>query len=256
MQAMNYQNTVYGLPLNYKVITLIYNKKLVTSPPKTSGELVALGRKLTDAATGHFGLAYAYSDFYYHAALRTPSAAGLRRGPQADAHTGLRPREVARAVNEVGGAGQVPSGRALDRVDHLAVQRREGGDGLLRSLVPREIAKGVDFGLAPLLLIDEAGGGKPMRPWMTVVEGAYIAAPSKNKEAAFDFISYLLTDAPQAQAASKGGRRRRTAGLTRIPRWPPTRSSRRFVRRSYSAAVPRCQPRRDDHGVVLPPRRR
>ncbi|MGB5342115.1 MAG: extracellular solute-binding protein, partial [Thermoanaerobaculia bacterium] len=28
MEAMTYQDTVYGLPLNYKVITQIYNKKL------------------------------------------------------------------------------------------------------------------------------------------------------------------------------------------------------------------------------------
>src|SRR5439155_9273815 len=29
MEAMTYKGTVYGLPLNYKCITLIYNKKLV-----------------------------------------------------------------------------------------------------------------------------------------------------------------------------------------------------------------------------------
>ena len=43
-----------------------------------------------------------------------------------------------------------------------------------------EIAPGIDYGLAPLPSIDEAGG-KPMRPWMTV-EGAYIAAPSKRRK--------------------------------------------------------------------------
>ena len=35
-EAMTYQGNTYGLPLNYKVITLIYNKKLVQTPPKTS----------------------------------------------------------------------------------------------------------------------------------------------------------------------------------------------------------------------------
>ena len=30
---MTYRGTVYGLPLNYKVITLIYNQKLVPTPP-------------------------------------------------------------------------------------------------------------------------------------------------------------------------------------------------------------------------------
>ena len=59
-----------------------------------------------------------------------------------------------------------------------------------------EIAKGVDYGLAPLPTIDEAGG-KPMRPWMTV-EGVYIAAPSKNKDAAFDFV-----EVPDRHSAAK-----------------------------------------------------
>src|SRR5207245_9628631 len=52
-----------------------------------------------------------------------------------------------------------------------------------------EIASNVQYGLAPLPKIKEAGA-KPMRPWMTV-EGAFVAAPSKSKDAAYDFIKYL-----------------------------------------------------------------
>ena len=49
MEAMTYRGTLYGLPLNFKVITMIYNKKLVAAPPKTTAELVATAKKLTDA---------------------------------------------------------------------------------------------------------------------------------------------------------------------------------------------------------------
>ncbi|MGZ3460987.1 MAG: extracellular solute-binding protein, partial [Archangium sp.] len=77
MEAMTYRGTVYGLPLDYKVITLIYNKKLVPTPPKTSGELVKLARKLTDKQAGRFGLAYSYGDFYYHAALMNGFGGGV-----------------------------------------------------------------------------------------------------------------------------------------------------------------------------------
>jgi arabinogalactan oligomer/maltooligosaccharide transport system substrate-binding protein len=52
-----------------------------------------------------------------------------------------------------------------------------------------EISKQIDYGLAPLPTLVEAGG-KPMRPWMTV-EGVFIAAPSKQKEAAFEFVKYV-----------------------------------------------------------------
>src|SRR5207302_10335004 len=52
-----------------------------------------------------------------------------------------------------------------------------------------EIASNVQYGLARLPKLKEAGD-KPMRPWMTV-EGAFVAAPSKSKDAAYDFIKYL-----------------------------------------------------------------
>ncbi len=77
MEAMTYKGQVFGLPLNYKVITMIYNKKLVTTPPKTSGELVKLAQSLTDAAVGEFGLAYWYSNFYYHAPLMNAFGGGV-----------------------------------------------------------------------------------------------------------------------------------------------------------------------------------
>ena len=66
-----------------------------------------------------------------------------------------------------------------------------------------EIANGVEFGLAPLPTVAEAGG-KPLRPWITV-EGVYIAAPSKNKDAAYEFVKYV-TDTPAAKVLALEGR--------------------------------------------------
>ena len=66
-----------------------------------------------------------------------------------------------------------------------------------------EIARGVEYGLATLPTIDEAGG-KPLKPWVTV-EGAFIAAPCKNKEAAYEFIKYL-TDVDAAKVMALRGR--------------------------------------------------
>src|SRR6476659_7757050 len=77
LEAMTYRGTTYGLPLNFKVITMIYNKKLVTTPPKTSTELETMAKKLTSAPAGKFGLAYAYNDFYYHAALMNGFGGGV-----------------------------------------------------------------------------------------------------------------------------------------------------------------------------------
>jgi arabinogalactan oligomer/maltooligosaccharide transport system substrate-binding protein len=66
-----------------------------------------------------------------------------------------------------------------------------------------EIAKSVDWSLARLPTVDEAGG-KPMRPWITV-EGVYLAAPSTQKEAAFAFVRWL-TDAEAGKVMALEGR--------------------------------------------------
>jgi arabinogalactan oligomer/maltooligosaccharide transport system substrate-binding protein len=66
-----------------------------------------------------------------------------------------------------------------------------------------EISDDIDFGLALLPKIDEAGGA-PMKPWATI-EGAYITATSKHKDEAYEFIKYL-TDTPQALVMALEGR--------------------------------------------------
>ncbi|HEU5250929.1 MAG TPA: extracellular solute-binding protein [Thermoanaerobaculia bacterium] len=203
MEAMTYRGTVYGLPLNFKVITMIYNKKLVTTPPKTSAELVATAKKLTNRAAGKFGLAYSFADFYYHAALMNGFG------------------------GRVFGAGMKPALNNPENVRSLELLMKwftkdqilpaEPSTALITSLFNGgkaaivfsgpwflgEIAPSVSYGLAPLPNLVEAGG-KPMRPWITV-EGVLIAAPSKNKDAAYEFAKYL-TDIPAAKVMALEGR--------------------------------------------------
>jgi arabinogalactan oligomer/maltooligosaccharide transport system substrate-binding protein len=203
MQAMTYRGTTYGLPLNYKVISLIYNKKLVPTPPKTSGELVAMAKKLTDKKAGRFGLAYSYADFYYHAALMNGFGGGVF---DAKFSPTLNSAENVKSVDYL-----------LKWLEKDGILPAEPSTALITSLFNEgkaamifngpwflgEIAKGIDYGIAPLPTLDEAGG-KPMRPWMTV-EGVYVTAPSQNKEAAFDFAKFL-TDTASAKVLALEGR--------------------------------------------------
>lgn len=203
MEAMTYRGTVYGLPLNFKVITMIYNKKLVTTPPKTSAELVATAKKLTNRAAGKFGLAYSFADFYYHAALMN-GFGGRVFGP------GNKP--VLNNPENVRSLELLMKWFDSDRIlpaepsTALITSLFNGGKAAIVFSGPwflGEIASSVSYGLAPLPSLAEAGG-KPMRPWMTV-EGVLIAAPSKNKEAAYDFAKYL-TDVPAAKIMALEGR--------------------------------------------------
>ena len=56
MQAMTYQGNVYGLPLNFKVLTLIYNKKLVRRRPRPRASW-SPGQKADQRGDRAFGLA-------------------------------------------------------------------------------------------------------------------------------------------------------------------------------------------------------
>jgi arabinogalactan oligomer/maltooligosaccharide transport system substrate-binding protein len=203
LEAMTYRGTTYGLPLNFKVITMIYNKKLVTSPPKTSTELVATAKKLTNKAAGKFGLAYSFADFYYHAALMN-GFGGRVFDP------GVKP--VLNNPQNVQSLEYMLKWFKKDQImpaepsTALITSLFNGGKAAIVFSGPwflGEIAKGIDYGLAPLPTIVEAGG-KPMRPWITV-EGVYIAAPSKNKDAAYAFAKYL-TDVAAGRILALEGR--------------------------------------------------
>jgi arabinogalactan oligomer / maltooligosaccharide transport system substrate-binding protein len=202
MEAMTYQGTIYGLPLNYKVITMIYNKKLVATPPKTSAELVATAKKLTDQKAGKFGLAYSYSDFYYHAALMNGFGGGVfdaQRKPTLNSDANVKSLDYLMKWFQTDKILPAEPSTAL-----ITSLFNEGKAAIVFSgpWFLGEIAKGIDYGLATLPKIDESG--KPMKPWMTV-EGMYIAASSKGKEAAYDFLKYC-TDVPSAKILAIEGR--------------------------------------------------
>ncbi len=200
--AMTYQGNVYGLPLNFKTITLIYNKKLIQTPPKTTAELVTMGKKLTNAASGRFGLAYWHSDFYYHAALMNGFGGGVfgpNRKPTINSPQNIQSLDQLLKWTKEGFMPEEPSTALITALFN------QGKAAMVFSgpWFLGEISKDIDWGLAPLPAISEAGG-KPMRPWITV-EGVYIAAPSKNKDAAFEFVKYL-TDVPAGKVMALEGR--------------------------------------------------
>lgn len=203
LDAMTYQGTLYGLPLNFKVITMIYNRKLIQNPPKTSAELVATAKRLTDAKTGRFGLAYHYADFYYHAILMNAFGGGVfdaQRRPALNSPANVRSFELLMKWYRTDKI--LPAEPSTALITSLF----NGGKAAITFSGPwflGEVDKSIDVGLAPLPTLAEAKGG-PMRPWMTV-EGVFVTAPSKNKDAAYAFAEYL-TDLPAAKVMAVRGR--------------------------------------------------
>ncbi|MBU1214716.1 MAG: extracellular solute-binding protein [Gammaproteobacteria bacterium] len=192
LDAMTYKGTIYGLPLNYKSITLIYNKALVKTPPKNTTELVKIAKALTDANSGRYGLAYWYTNFYFHAALM--NAFGGRVFDQ-DGKLVLNSPETVASIKQMmkwyKQDGIMPTEPSETLVSSMF---NEGKVGMVFNgpWYIGEISPNIDYGLAVLPVVDEAGK-KPMRPWLTI-EGAYVSASSKQKEAAYDFVAFLASE--------------------------------------------------------------
>jgi arabinogalactan oligomer/maltooligosaccharide transport system substrate-binding protein len=203
LDAMTYQDSMWGLPLNYKCITMIYNKELIGDPPKTSAELVATAKKLTDAKVGKFGLAYHYSDFYYHSALMNGFGGGVfdaKNQPTMNRPENVQALEL--LMKWVDGEKILP----LEPSTALITSLFNDGKAAMVFSGPwflGEISDSVDIGLATLPTLDEAGG-QPMRPWMTV-EGVYISQPSEHKDEAFEFVTFLTGTEAGVVMALEGG---------------------------------------------------
>lgn len=188
LRAMVYRGTTYGLPLNYKVLTMIYNKDLITDPPTDSTELVAVAEQHTNVATGRFGLAYPYSDFYYHSALMNAFGGAVfddEARPVIDQEANVEAIDlVLRWLRDDKILPEEPSTALITSLfndGNAAIVF--SGPWFLSSI------EGIDYGLAPLPTIVEAGN-TPMKPWVTV-EGVYVAAPSEHKDGAYDFARYV-----------------------------------------------------------------
>jgi len=192
LDAMTYKGTVYGLPINYKSITLIYNKALIKTPPRTSTELVRIAKEKTQTGSGRYGLAYWYTNFYFHAALMNAFGGHVF---DANGKLILNSRENIAAINQM-----------MKWYKQDGILPPEPSEALVSSLFNEgkaamvfngpwfigEISPKIDFGLAMLPVIDEAGK-KPMRPWLTI-EGAYVSAASRKKDLAYDFARYLASE--------------------------------------------------------------
>jgi arabinogalactan oligomer / maltooligosaccharide transport system substrate-binding protein len=188
MAAMTYKGGVWGLPINYKMPTLIYNKDLVKAPPKTTEEMIKLAKTLTNASSGRYGLAYWYTNFYFHAALMNAFGGNVF---DKDGKVTINSPATVASLNQM-----------MTWYKKEGVMPTEPSEALIASMFNEgkaamvingpwfvgDIDKKINVGFAPLPVVDAAK--KPMRPWMTI-EGAYVAASSTNKEVAYELAKYL-----------------------------------------------------------------
>jgi len=203
MDAMTYRDTVYGIPLNYKSITMIYNKEIVDDPPGTVRELIEFAKQHTNVASGNFGFAYEYSNYFFHAALM--NAFGGRvfaPGPEPVIDSPENIAAIKEMMRWYKTEGVLPDDPSAALISSLFNTGKApiifSGPWFLG-----EIEGDVNYGLAPLPRV-EAAGGAPMRPWLTI-EGVYISPQSENLDQAFEFARYLVSEEAAGVLALEGG---------------------------------------------------
>lgn len=191
LDAMTYKGGVYGLPINYKMTTLIYNKDLVKTPPKTTDEMIKIAKGLTNAQSGRYGLAYWYTNFYFHSALMNAFGGAVF---DKDGKLTINSPATVASLNQM-----------MDWYKKDGVMPTEPSEALIASMFNEgkaamvingpwfvgDIDKKINVGFAVLPTVDRAK--KPMRPWMTI-EGAYIAASSPSKDVAYELVRYLTSE--------------------------------------------------------------
>jgi arabinogalactan oligomer/maltooligosaccharide transport system substrate-binding protein len=204
MPAMTYRGTVYGLPLNYKSIAMIYNTELVKAPPKTTGELVTLAKRLTNAPSGRFGWVYQYSDFYYHASLMNAFGGqvfGAGATPTLDLPANRAAADL--MLKWFRKDRVLPANPSSALVGSLFNEGKAAivfnGPWFVGEIADKLQGK---FAIAPLPTVDEAGG-KPMRPWLTI-EGIYVSAKSAHKESAYAVARHLVSPGAALVLALEG----------------------------------------------------
>ena len=191
-RAFQYNGKTWGYPIAIEAIGLVYNKALVPVPPASFEEVVALDARL--AKQGKKAILWDYNKSFFSFPLLA-AGGGYIYGKDAKGDYDVRdigvntPGAVAGAtvLQQLIQRGQMPKGAGYAEM--------EGGfaRGEVAMMITGpwawENAKRahVDFGVAPIPSV----AGHPAKPFVGVL-GCMIAAPSKVKDIAREFIEHHL----------------------------------------------------------------
>ncbi|MCU0927827.1 MAG: maltose/maltodextrin ABC transporter substrate-binding protein MalE [Burkholderiaceae bacterium] len=191
-KAFAYQGKTWGYPISVEAIGLIYNKALVKTPPKSFDDVLKIDKELS--AQGKKAILWDYNNTYFTWPIL---AAGGGYVFGRDAKGELDPSKV--GVNNPGAVtgaqlladmiknGQMPKGSGYAEMESaftkgnvaMMISGPWAWDNLRKA--------NIDFGVAPIPDV----AGKPSKPFVGVL-GCMIAAPSKSKDIAKEFIENHL----------------------------------------------------------------
>lgn len=190
LDALTYDDSVYGLPMAFKMVALYYNTKLVSAAPTTTDELIAAAKKATDAKAGKYGLVYEAANYYYHAAWMQGFGARVfdKSGkPTLDSKEAVD--ALAFAQDLAKNQGIMPQEVTATLVTTL-FNKGQAAFVINGPWFMGEIDKGVSYKVAVLPTISKVG--KKAAPFLTA-EAVIMSAKTADKKAAYEVMKHLTS---------------------------------------------------------------
>ncbi len=190
--AVTFDGKVWGYPIAVEAVGLIYNKKLVPTPPATMEEIAAL-----QLPEGVKPILWDYNNTYFTMPLLMANGGFAfeknASGSYDATSTGVNnagAKQGASLLRKLIDDGVMPSGVDYGVMD-AAINKGEVAMVINGPWAWSNLAtSGIDFGVAPIPSV----GGAPSKSFVGVL-AANINAASPNKDIAIEFIeNYLLSD--------------------------------------------------------------
>ena len=187
-KAFYYQGKTWGYPLSVEAIGLVYNKALVKTPPKSFDDVVKLDKELS--ASGKKAILWDYNNTYFTWPILAADGGYVfgrdAKGEYEPSKVGVNSPGAIAGAEVLAGLiknGQMPKGSGYAEMEAgfnkgnvaMMITGPWAWDNVRKS--------NIDFGVAPIPEIH----GKPSKPFVGVL-GCMIAAPSKSKDLATEFL--------------------------------------------------------------------
>jgi maltose-binding protein MalE len=199
IDALCYGDSLYGLPMAFKSTALYYNKALIARPPRSTDELIALGRKHTDRARGRFGLVYDNNKLYFHAPWLFGFGGGIFDGKGKLIVNSAAAVKALAFARQLGGPGGIVAPEPSTTLTTTLFNQGKAAMAISGPWMLGEIdTRRVQVGVAPLPKVSATG--RYASPFLGA-EAIMMSARCKQKDAAFRAMRFLTSDGVAIQRA-------------------------------------------------------
>jgi len=191
LAAMAYDGSLYGLPLAVKSVALYYRTDLVAAPPRTTDELVALGRAHTDRSDGRFGLIYENVDLYGHSAWLHGFGGAIFDDAGALAIATPEAEAAMRFARTLGGPDGIVPPETTGALVATLFNEGKAAMAITGPWFLADIRAGVPWAVTSLPVVSATG--RPAAPFLGA-EGVLMSSRARDKSAAFRAMEWLTAD--------------------------------------------------------------